>query len=225
MAHNVFPAVSRRLRAACALGALSTVAALAFAAPDNLPAATGEGGPAKSIVAPEINPAPIHATAKQQRASKPFWTDLTPVQQQALMPLAGEWDKLEPARKTKWLAIGNKFASMTPDEQQRVQERMREWLKLTPEQRRIARESYSRAKKLNPDQKSAEWEQYQQLSDEQKKKLAADAASKKRVTTLPPPSQAKAKTVPPIKSTPKPVLERSVNPQAARQAALQPDTK
>jgi hypothetical protein len=147
---------------------------------------------------------------------------LTPTQQQALTPLAGEWDKLNSARKSKWLAIGNKYATMKPDEQQRVQARMREWVKLTPEQRRTARESYARAKQLNSNQKSEHWQTYQQLPEEQKKKLAADAASKKRVAALPRTSQAKGKTVAPIKSTPKPVLEQSVTPQAATQSALQP---
>jgi hypothetical protein len=99
---------------------------------------------------------------------------------------------------------------------------MREWVKLTPEQRRTARESYARAKQLNSNQKSEHWQTYQQLPEEQKKKLAADAASKKRVAALPRASQAKGKTVAPIKSTPKPVLEQSVTPQAATQSALQP---
>lgn len=163
------------------------------------------------------------AAAKPQSPAKPLWAELTPAQQQALAPLASEWDKLDGFRKNKWLAIGNKYASMKPDEQQRVQERMRDWIKLTPEQRRMARESYARAKKLDPDQKSAKWEQYQQLPEEEKKKLAADAASKKHVATLPPPAtQGKqSKTIPPIKSAPKPVLEQSVTPQAASQSPLQ----
>jgi hypothetical protein len=126
-------------------------------------------------------------------------------------------------RKNKWLAIGNKFAKMKPEEQQRLHDRMREWVKLTPEQRRVARESYTRAKKLDPDQKSARWQQYQQLPEEQKKKLAADAAARKHITTVLPPNQGKhRKTLPPIKSSPKRVLENSVTPQAASQSAIQP---
>ncbi len=156
--------------------------------------------------------------------AKPRWADLSPAQQQALAPLATEWDSLEAVRKNKWLAIANKFPGMRPEEQQRIQERMRDWVKLTPEQRRLARENYVRAKKLNPDQKSAQWEQYQQLPEEEKKKLATDAAAKKKVATLPPPGaqDKQAKPVPPIKSTPKPVLEQSVTHKAASQSALQP---
>ncbi len=202
-------ATARSLRAvfilACSLAAVVAVHAAPVGVNANAPAAKA-------------------TPAKPRPATKPLWADLTPAQQQALAPLAPEWDRLDSFRKNKWLAIGNKYSSMKPDEQQRVQERMRDWIKLTPEQRRMARESYARAKKLNPDQKSAKWDEYQQLPEEQKKKLAeAAAASRKRVATLPSPAtQGKAsKTIPPIKSAPQPVLEQSVTPQPAGQSALQ----
>ncbi len=162
-------------------------------------------------------------SAPKQPATRLLWTDLTQAQRQVLAPLATEWDKIEDIRKKKWLEIANKFSTMKPDEQQRMQERMRDWAKLTPEQRRVARESYARSKKLNPDQKSAKWRQYQQLPEEQKKRLAADAASKKHIANLPL-TYSKSKTVPPIKSTPKPVLEQSVTPQVANQSLIQPST-
>jgi hypothetical protein len=177
-----------------------------------------------AIAADEAPRRAVHPRNTATAAADPRWHELTPAQQQALAPLAGEWDKLEPHRKSKWLAIGNRYASMTPDEQQRLQERMRDWVRLTPEQRRVARESFARAKKLDREQKSERWEQYQQLPEEQKMKLANDAAARKRVTTLPSPAaQAQAgKPIPPIKSAPKPVLEQSVTPQAARKSALRP---
>lgn len=140
------------------------------------------------------------ATVKQAPLAKPLWTELTPTQQQALAPLAADWDKLDSARKKKWIEMTNRYSSLTPEQQARIQERMREWVKLTPEQRRVARESYSRTKKLEPDQKSAQWQEYQQLSDEQKKKLAEDAVARKRVTNLPPAAQDKTTLVPPSKS-------------------------
>ena len=130
-------------------------------------------------------------------AEKPMWNDLSPAQQVALDPLKTEWDRMEAIRKQKWLEIANRYSSMKADEQQRVQERMRAWLKLTPEERRLARENYTLSKKIGKDQKSAQWEQYQQLPEEEKRKLAADAANKKQVTNLPPKTQPKA--VAPIK--------------------------
>jgi hypothetical protein len=205
---------------------LAGMAGFANAAENTTAVVTPPGATVKSAPAAAALPSPTAAKAPASpSSSKPLWSELTPAQQQALAPLASEWDKMGSARKGKWLVIGNKYGSMKPEEQQRVQARMREWIKLTPEQRRIARESYARAKKLNPNQKSEHWETYQQLPEEQKQKLAADAASKKRLATMPSEqsqSQSKGKTVQPIKSTPKPVLEQSVTPQAASHSVFNP---
>jgi hypothetical protein len=142
--------------------------------------------------------------------SKPTWSELTPAQQHALSPLAGEWKKMEFNSKEKWLVIGNKFAAMSPAEQERMQERMRDWVKLTPVQRRSVRESYTRAKKLDADKKSAQWKEYQQLSEEQKKKLA-QAKLPKHVAALPP-TQAKAA---PTIQLPSEALEQTLVPPPA----------
>ncbi len=126
---------------------------------------------------------------------KPLWKDLSAPQRLTLDPLKVEWDKLDSARKAKWIDIANRYSSMKPDEQQRVQERMRAWIKLSPEERRVARENYTLSKKVDKSQKASQWEQYQQLPEEQKRKLAADAVVKKQkqaVTALPPKTQPKA---------------------------------
>ncbi len=207
---SILFAAARSLRAVCILASLLVVSAYAA------------GNPPSAGSVPPPSPAPVNASKTAAKpAAMPLWTDLTPAQQQALAPLATEWDKIDAYRKKKWLEIGNKFSAMKPEDQVRLQQRMRQWAKLTPEQRRIARESFARSKKLNADQKSAQWQQYQQLPEEQKKKLATDAANKKHVANLPA-AQSKNKTLPPIKSTPKPVLEQSVTPQAANQSGIQP---
>lgn len=154
--------------------------------------------PALNAAATVAQPANKHAVAPIA-LEKPLWKDLTPAQQRALEPLAGEWNKLEGLRKQKWLEIANRFTSMKPDEQQRVHERMRDWLRLTPDQRRQVRENFARSQKITPGQKSAQWEQYQQLPEEQKKQLA-DKAPKKQVANPPTPSQSKIQTVAPVKS-------------------------
>ena len=138
--------------------------------------------PAPATAPSASQPTPSKLTKKPD--TKPLWNELTPVQQHALAPLAGEWNKMTLNGKEKWLVIGNKFAAMTPAEQERMQERMRDWVKLTPVQRRSVRESYTRAKKLDADKKSAQWKEYQQLSDEQKKKLS-QAKLPKHVAALP----------------------------------------
>lgn len=114
-------------------------------------------------------------------SQKPLWKDLTPPQQQALSPLAAEWDTLSIAKKRKWLTVIKKFPTLKPEEQNRIQERMREWVKLTPEQRRTARENYTRTQKINTHQKSTKWQQYQQLPEEQKKQLAIHAGPQKQM--------------------------------------------
>jgi hypothetical protein len=112
---------------------------------------------------------------------------------------------MESAKKQKWLEISNRYATMKPDEQQRVHERMRNWaVELTPEQRRVARENFATTKKIDPSKKSAQWEQYQALPEEEKKRLAAEAAlmKKKQVANLPSSAQANMPKVAPIKSGP-----------------------
>lgn len=171
---------------------VSAVAVLAVAA-------AGAAWMGNQSGAPVTAAAPVTASNGAIPSEKTLWKDLPPAQQQALEPLAGEWDTMEPIRKQKWLGIGKRYASMKPDEQARMQERMREWVRMTPEERRQVRQNFSRAQKLDPSQKSTQWESYQQLSDEQKKELAAKAPNKKQLANLPTPTQSKMKMPAPIK--------------------------
>ncbi len=178
-------------------------------APVTPPAATPAAMPASaSAPAPVATAAAGKAVASAKSGNKTaahtldslLWRDLSGPQQLALEPLALEWDKMEAIRKQKWLDIAKRFSTMKPDEQQRVHERMRDWVKLTPDQRRQVRENYTRTKKIGASEKSVQWEQYQQLPEEQKKKLAAEAAIKKQVANLPSTTQSKVKPVAPIKA-------------------------
>ena len=104
---------------------------------------------------------------------------------------------MDGVRKQKWLQLANRFAAMKPEEQQRVQERMREWAKLTPEQRELARETYNaHPQDRRRTKKTATWESYQQLPEEQKKKLAASATGRKAPSVVP--CQASGKVVAPL---------------------------
>jgi hypothetical protein len=134
--------------------------------------------------------------AERKNGDKPLWRSLTPAQQVALQPLQGEWDLMDGVRKQKWLELANRFEAMKPEERQRLHERMREWAKLTPAQRELARATYARARKIGPEQKTASWASYQQLPDDQKKKLAASAAGRKSTSVVP--SQANGKVVAPL---------------------------
>ncbi len=101
----------------------------------------------------------------------PGWAQLNAQQKDVLAPLSGEWDKLEPARKRKWLGIAKGYPGMSAAERQRAQARMHEWVKLSPQQRREARENYRRLGKLPPEKRlvlSEKWAEYQALPPEER---------------------------------------------------------
>jgi hypothetical protein len=110
---------------------------------------------------------------------KPLWRDLSSSQQVALAPLEPEWDRMEGLRKRKWIEMSSRFASLPSLEQQRVHERMRQWMRLTPEQRERARENYSKTSRLAQGDKAADWENYKQLSADEKRNLARSAGARK----------------------------------------------
>ncbi|WP_366005750.1 DUF3106 domain-containing protein [Herbaspirillum sp.] len=145
-----------------------------------------------------------------KKDNKLAWASLSAPQQQALEPLAGEWAKMGDLQKEKWLVISKKFAQMKPEEQQRLHERMRDWVKLTPAQRSAARTNYARAKKLDAEAKNEQWNKYQQLPAEQKKKLE-QAKLPKRVAKLP---SAPGNAAPTIQ-LPAEALDRPLPPAAA----------
>ncbi|HEY4071717.1 MAG TPA: DUF3106 domain-containing protein [Herbaspirillum sp.] len=149
-------------------------------------APTDERKPPVSSTAPT---APAMLPKKPVAGNGPSWQALTTAQQLALVPLAGEWDTMDRLRKEKWIAIGNRYARMSPAEQARIQTRMRDWVKLTPEERRSVRQNYASTKKLDADQKSVQWQQYLQLSDEQKEQLA-----KQKLPPVPPTAVSRART-------------------------------
>jgi hypothetical protein len=209
---------ARALRAVCILSltGLMSVASSADTSP-----VQNTSPPAPVTPINKATPSSKPTARAPVKSAKPQWSDLTPAQQQALAPLSSDWDKIDTLRKQKWLAIANKFPSIKPEEQQRLQDRMRDWAKLTPAQRRAARESYARAKKLNADQKSEKWQQYQNLPEEEKKKLAAEAEAKnkKHLANLPRPATNKNKTPTSIKSVTKPSL---VKPAIQQSTPAQP---
>ena len=199
----------------------------AVATPAATPAAAAPGVATPGVATPAPLTKPTATTSAAAKAAslagrpdvRPLWTELTPLQQQVLGPLAPEWNKLDSNHKSKWLTIVGKFTTMTPEQQIRLEKNISDWANMTPEQHRLARESYARAKKLDAEQKAAQWQQYQQLPEEQKQKLAADAKTKKRIANLPS-LQNKPKTVDPLKSTKKSPATRT--PATANRVALPP---
>lgn len=145
--------------------------------------------------APASQAAGIHGAASSRQASlsvefaplavdnNPLsWAHLSAGQHAALAPFAIEWDTFSDERKRKWIKIAARFAKMSPEAQKRLHERMSEWVGMTPDQRRVARENYQVSKALPPQARKNAWQAYQQLSPEQKAKLAA--AERKRRPTI-----------------------------------------
>ncbi|WER44902.1 DUF3106 domain-containing protein [Cupriavidus sp. WKF15] len=126
-----------------------------------------------------LTPPPAHAQgpasapqATHAVNAHPTWSELTPVQQRILGPLQPLWDTMPELNRRKWLRIAERYPKFSPEEQTRLQTRMAEWVKMTPQQHRLARENYQITRALPAEKKAEAWDKYQQLPEEQKKKLA-----------------------------------------------------
>lgn len=109
-------------------------------------------------------------------ASGPPWSQLDAEQKRALQPLVERWALLSEIQKRRWLVLAQSFAALPEAEQAKLHNRMTEWASLSAQQRNQARLNFAAANKLAPDNKRAQWEAYQALSDEEKRRLAAHAA-------------------------------------------------
>ncbi len=110
------------------------------------------------------------------------WQDLTDVQREILLPLAGTWDTLTSAHKGKWIALTLNYGTRSEDEQKKMQSRMLEWAALSQSQREQARINFAETKKVSASARAADWETYQALSADEKRELAANAKAKAKPT-------------------------------------------
>ena len=170
------------------------------------------------------------STPAKAVVAKPAWTELSPMQQQALAPLASSWNSISEAQKRKWLEISKNYPSLPAEGQANLHSRMNEWVALSPQQRAQARLNFGKtkelAKQLTPEEKKAKWETYQALSPEEKQKLAAKASPKPTgaATAVKPVAPQKLAPVPPhpvkAASKPAPKINASQPVAAAVPAAL-----
>src|SRR3990172_9644464 len=61
------------------------------------------------------------------RAAAESWTSLTPAQQEALAPLAQQWDTLPEKQKHNLLITAKRYQHMTPEQKQRYHDRLPVW--------------------------------------------------------------------------------------------------
>jgi hypothetical protein len=112
-------------------------------------------------------------------ASKPSWAELNTQQQSALKPLAPNWEGMSEAQKRKWLSVSKDFGKLQPADQAKLHARMTDWSSLSAQQRGAARQNFAQHRELTdgltPEQRKAQWQAYQQLSPEEKRKLAESA--------------------------------------------------
>ena len=133
---------------------------------------------------------PVNQAVAQTKQSVPAsapkhsgnWDDLSAVQQKILAPLEEDWSYLSKERRQKWIQVANLYPKMKRADQERLQSRMNEWSKLSQKDRRIARDNYLSSLRFPAEEKASAWQAYQQLSPEDKKKLAAKEDNKKKPT-------------------------------------------
>jgi len=123
-----------------------------------------------SFSAPGAQLPPVNATPS---AAKGKWNELTLAQQQALEPLAPHWATLSEGQRNKWLAISRNFSTLPEYEKSTMHSRMAEWATLTPQQRIQARLNFGETNRLPQVEKKAQWQAYQSLSEDEKRKLGA----------------------------------------------------
>jgi hypothetical protein len=112
------------------------------------------------------------------------WQKLNEDQRSVLAPLQEDWSSLSQGRQKKWVEVANRYPQMSEAERIALQSRMAEWAGLSTKERQSARDNYLRTLKFSPEKKAAAWESYQQLSEEDKKRLAEKKASSTKPTTV-----------------------------------------
>lgn len=144
--------------------------------------------------------------------SSPPWTSLGKAQQTALAPLEHSWAGLSEGQKRKWIAVAANYSNLQQPEQEKLHSRMAEWAALSPADREVARLNFAQSKAIAKPGKAADWEAYQALSPDERKKLAEGAKSK------PVGAAVAIKPIAPEKLAAVPVTRRT--PAAEREAAV-----
>jgi Protein of unknown function (DUF3106) len=150
-----------------------------------------------------VKPAAV-TPPKATPSSQPLWKDLSPAEQASLGPLAANWDSMAIGQKRKWQSVAKDFDKLPAPQQAKMHARMTEWTALSPQQRADARINFAQNRELTdgltPEQRKVQWQAYQQLSPEEKRKLAESA-----------PKASIAGAAPAAK--PQPVLRKEAAPQ------------
>lgn len=192
-------------------------AALAAAEPA-APLASDSSNAKAAMIAPVPT---TSAGTSVKLAIRPRWQDLSAAQQQSLKPLAANWSGLSEAQRRKWLAIAAGYPKLSSSEQATLHSRMTEWAGLSQSQRAQARLNFADTKQVDASQKAANWQAYQALSADEKKKLMVAAPQRPTGAT------AAVKPVQPQRLTTVPVTRPHLNhgpKMAAANSMVDPNT-
>jgi hypothetical protein len=190
---------------------LCSVAALAFDNPELKK-------PTTSVASPVLAAKP----------TKPEWKELSPAEQLALKPLQANWQTMGTGQKRKWQEVSKNFNQLPSAEKSKLHSRMTDWALLSPQQRAQARinfaENLAITDGLTAEQRAVQWQAYQQLSPEQKSKLASTAAQPAiRVAAAAKPAEP-LKNAPPPKHGTASALAKTANTTSAK-IAVAPQTQ
>ena len=148
--------------------------------PASAPISSPVSGPVNASASSPVNAAVVAvapAPARPPTSVKVPWKDLTRAQQLALEPLAPHWASLSEGQRNKWLTLSKNFANLPDYEKSTMHSRMAEWATLTPQQRSQARLNFGETNRIPQVEKKAQWEAYQSLPDEEKRKWVANHQS------------------------------------------------
>ena len=174
------------------------------------------------------SPNPAASSAAKVAVTKPEWKDLAATAQLALKPLQPSWQSMSPAQKRKWIELSKNYAALAPAEQGKLHARMTDWSSLSPQQRAQARLNFAENRAmtdgLTPEQRKVQWEAYQLLSPEEKRKLAASSQTPVQGAALvakpaqpirqnPPPEYGSAKALAAIKAAGNPGRKIAIAPE------------
>ncbi len=111
-------------------------------------------------------------------AAKKPWSTLTPMQQEALAPIAPQWDSMPDKQQIRLLATTKSYPKLTPRQKQLYLAKLTDWSKLTPAQRKRAREKYKAFRKVAPEKRA---EVKKMVLQSEAEKMAAAASGVERI--------------------------------------------
>lgn len=113
-------------------------------------------------------------TAASDWLAAQSWDELTPAEQNMLLPWAEQWQDMADDERAQMLQGLRQWQQMTPDERLLARQRFTQWQSLTPAQRERLRQRFQRFRAMTPAQQArvrAGMQRLRALSPEQRQRL------------------------------------------------------